>query len=302
MRRAVLALLVVLVATPAWAHGAGEIVFPSEFLSDWHPPIWILAAFGVVAAGYGYGYRKVNRRTVRGGRTLSVVAATAFYLGLSMFALALASPLESLTGTLLSAHMIQHVILIALAPPLLLAGRPDVIVLALLGPRARRWLGRRFNRGALYFLLRPIPAAMIHGAVILIWHLPPLFDAALFDEIVHDFEHLTFVLSALLFWYAVFAAERTASKRIGGLVAILITMVAGGALGALLTFSTRVFYGYGDAPMAWDIAPLTDQQLAGLIMWIPASLIYLTAGLVIALSALGSETDEQVSRLARPST
>ncbi len=126
----------------------------------------------------------------------------------------------------------------------------------------------------------------------LVWHAPPLFDAALTNDLVHDLEHLTFVITALWFWFSVAHAVRSSSRRLAGGIAILVTLIFGGALGALLTLAPRQLYAYQSPPEAWGLSPLADQQLAGLLMWVPAGAVYLLAGMVLAFAMLGEARDE----------
>ncbi len=283
--------IVSLGAGEAAAHGAGVPVLPSEVLTDWHPdliPLLLICVTGIV-----YAFARMAQLLSEGtSGVLSHGKAVAFYGGLILLGIALASPLESLAGTLLSAHMVQHVILITAAPLFIVVSRADVVFFRLLSPRARRAVGRASNRGPFGFLLRPVPSALVHGGTMLVWHAPPLFDAALTNDLVHDLEHLTFVITALWFWFSVAHAVRSSSRRLAGGIAILVTLIFGGALGALLTLAPRQLYAYQSPPEAWGLSPLADQQLAGLLMWVPAGAVYLLAGMVLAFAMLGEARDE----------
>ncbi|MCW5695587.1 MAG: cytochrome c oxidase assembly protein [Bauldia sp.] len=284
-----LVVLLALAPASAAAHGGGEIIFPAEVLSHWHPdPLPLLLALGVVAL-YGIGLTRLWRRAGV-GRGVRGWQAGLFAGGVLLFLFALASPLESVTGTLLTAHMIQHVTLVAAAPALVLLGRPDIVLLWTIPQRWRHGTAAALSTAAnvLRPLVRPVPAALIHGAVIWAWHAPPLFEAALASDLVHDLEHATFVATAFLFWQAIFLAMRRSAWRLAGLVAIVLTVIQSGLLGALLTLSNRVLYpAYGDGPLAWNLTALADQQLAGLVMWVPAAAAYLAAGVALGAAILG---------------
>ena len=137
-------------------------------------------------------------------------------------------------------------------------------------------------------------AALLHGVAILLWHAPLLFNTALTNDLVHDLEHHSFVVTALLFWFAVANAARSASRRLADGIAILVTLILGGALGALLTLAPRPLYAYPMSPAGWGLTALSDQQLAGLLMWVPTGAFYLLAGMFIALAILsdGRKPDE----------
>lgn len=143
------------------------------------------------------------------GRGLTWRCVLAFGGGAAALVIALVSPLDALGGTLLSAHMAQHALLIAAAPPLLLLGRPGVaFAWALAGREPWRSLAHLGDR-----LSRPLPAAALHGAALWVWHAPAAFDAALASPLLHAVKHVTFLGTALLFWRA--ALDARTSRRAG---------------------------------------------------------------------------------------
>jgi putative membrane protein len=193
-------------------------------------------------------------------------------LGLGMGALfvALISPLGALGETLLSAHMVQHALLVAVAPPLLLLGHPAALFVRGLPLRWRpAWAGaaRVFS-----MLSRPLPAAALHGFTLWFWHAPAAFDAALESAPLHLVEHASFFGTALLFWTAVMRM-RGVHRSAAALAAAFATLVHSGLLGALITLSPYPLY---------RGASLEEQQLAGLIMWVPMGVAYLAACLYLA--------------------
>jgi cytochrome c oxidase assembly factor CtaG len=223
---------------------------------------------------------------VRGrGLVLRPWEALTFVGGWLVVALALLSPLHDTSEQLFSAHMVQHELLMAVAAPLLVLGRPMVAMLWGL-PSGRRhdiagvWR-LELVRTLWCAIARPFPAWLIHGLAIWLWHLPSLFEAALHSETVHAVQHACFVGSALLFWWSIIHGQRRASRGTAVLY-LFATAVHTGVLGALMTFSRTVWYpAYANNAAAWGLTPISDQQLAGLIMWIPASVAYLIAALTI---------------------
>jgi cytochrome c oxidase assembly factor CtaG len=120
-----------------------------------------------------------------------------------------------------------------------------------------------------------------------LWHAPALFEAALRSDVIHALEHITFFATAILFWQSLAMALRSTAAVPAGIAAGFLTLVHGGFLGALITFSPTLLYPwYRQGPERWGLSPLADQQLAGLIMWVPAALIYLLACLVLAARLL----------------
>jgi cytochrome c oxidase assembly factor CtaG len=191
--------------------------------------------------------------------------------------------------------MVQHILLIAVAPPLLVLGKPEVAWLWALPAHWRRGMARQGSLRSLLAILspcaRPVPAALIHMATLWIWHSPMLFDAAVASERLHWLEHVLFFGTALLFWRAVIRAHSGREAAAAALIACFITLLQSGLLSALLSFAREALYHAPDT-MDWGLTTLEDQQLAGAIMSLPMCAIYLAAGLIMALRLLtprGSE-------------
>lgn len=210
-----------------------------------------------------------------------------FWSGWIVLALALMSPLHELGERMFSAHMIEHELLMVVAAPLLVAARPmPTMLLGLPGVWRRVAVGwarapalRRFWGGATE--LRT--ATALHIAVLWLWHLPALFVAALASETLHVVQHLSFFISALFFWESVWSRHVRRTGQGEAVLMLFLVSLQAGLLGALLTFSRRIWYpaDYGSAPQ-FGMNPLEDQQLAGLVMWIPACSVYVAGGLIIA--------------------
>jgi len=267
------------------------IVEPGNLWRSWEFDPGVVIPLAASAVLYLLGSRKETLFQNR--------QRTFFWLGLGALVLALVSPLHRLGEVLFSAHMVQHEILMLVAAPLLVLSRPLVTFLWALpfGWRrvAGRWAKTPYVRGPWNTLTDPFTAWWLHAAAIWVWHAPILFDLTLESELAHTAQHLSFFLSALLFWWALFYAE--GRKSYGAAVFyIFTTAVHTSILGALLTFTPHIWYhAYGTTTQAWGLTPLEDQQLGGLIMWVPAGVVYLAAGLVLFAKWL-KESDIRLER------
>jgi putative membrane protein len=265
---------VLLLALPAAAHENAALE-PHDLWQAWSLDPWIV---GLLAAS-GLLYF-VGQRRAAGVRPYE---RTVFWIGWVCLLLALISPLHPLGEVLFSAHMVQHEVMMLAAAPLLILGRPMIAFLWALPMTLRRWAGAtakaRSVQAAWSFLTDPFHATWIHGLALWIGHAPALFNATLRSDAIHAGQHAMFLGSALLFWWAII---RRAKAQAGLAVLYLFaTMVHSGVLGALLVISNRPWYPrYVETTAPWGLSPLEDQQLGGLIMWVPASFVFLIAGLV----------------------
>lgn len=199
---------------------------------------------------------------------------------------ALVSPVHAWGRVLFSAHMSQHEILMLVAAPLLVLGRP---LIAFLWAFPVEWSRRIGNVAKLSWFSRawrtltiPLVAWLVHAVALWIWHIPVLFEAVLRHESVHTFQHLSFLLSALLFWWALIHGPQGVMGYGAAVLYVFTTSIHSGALGALITIAGSVWYpSYIGLTESWGLTPLEDQQLGGLIMWIPAGLVYVIAGLAL---------------------
>ena len=222
-------------------------------------------------AGYGHGIRRFEALTFACGWLALVVA--------------LSPSLDEWSDTWLAAHMVQHELLMVVAAPLIAASSPLIALLwatpSSMRRRALDAIRRRPLALAWSALTSPLAVFLLHAVALWVWHLPALYDAALEHEVVHVMQHICFFGTAALFWWGI-AHGRYGRIGYGAAVFYLFaTAIHGGVLGALLTFSSRVWY----APYLVDhpsgFTPLEDQQLAGLLMWVPAGLIYVAGGLFL---------------------
>jgi cytochrome c oxidase assembly factor CtaG len=251
------------------------------------PLEWPVVA-GVAASAWLYA-RGVRRLWARAGRGRGVARwrATAFGAGLATTALALLTPLASVGTALFSVHMLQHVALMLVAAPLLVLGTPARAMPFALPPAARRRLAVLAHAPAVRrpwrALTHPASAWTLHAVAVLAWHAPALFEATLRSEVAHVAQHVSFFGTALLFWGALGPRGHSARLPAGaGVLYVFTTGVYSAALGAWLALADRPIYlGYVARVRPWGLSPLEDQQLAGLVMWVPAGLVYVGAALAL---------------------
>jgi putative membrane protein len=226
-------------------------------------------------------------RGARTSRGASSRQQCCFWAGWTVLALSLVSPLHPLGEVLFSAHMAQHELLMLVAAPLLVLSRPLPAMLWGLPFGWRRaagaWSKTAPVQNVWHGLTDPLTAWWIHAIALWAWHAPALFQATLTNEWVHAAQHLSFFLSALLFWWALLYAPGRSGYG-AGVFYIFTTSIHTSILGALLTFAPTVWYpAYIATAPAWNLTPLQDQQIGGLIMWVPAGVVYL--GFSLALFA-----------------
>jgi putative membrane protein len=268
----------------------GAPAAPHDLLGAWSFEYGVVLPLALAGWLYIRGTRALWR-SASPGRGVRTREVTAFGLGWLTLVIALVSPVHRLGEALFSAHMVQHELLMALAAPLLVLGRPLVPWVWALPPTWRRRVGRLTSaapfRKGWDGLTLPGVAWTLHAVAIWSWHLPALFQATLRSETVHALQHASFLGTGLLFWWTVLERRHGRLGWPGAVIALFTTAVHTGLLGALLTFSNRLWYPlYAPATAAWGLTPLEDQQLAGLIMWIPGGMAYLIAALALLASWL----------------
>ena len=262
---------------------AHQVVAPSDLAGAWTFEPALLVTLPLAALVYGRGRARLGRRIAG---TKEKRRAVAFYGGLVVLAAALMSPLDSLAAALFSGHMVQHLLLMVVAAPLLVYARPTAALVAGL-PAAGRDLVRRSGlrgpnarsglRGTAHALTNPVVVWTVGTLALWAWHMPALYEAALAHGPVHVLEHASFLGAALLFWSVVFASGT--HRGVPRPVAILLVFasgVQGSALGAVLLFASTPLYSVHEpGARVWDVSPLADQQLAGALMWSPPALMYI---------------------------
>ena len=257
---------------------------PTASWWEWNLEPWLLFLLGLSAFAYALGLHRLWRQAGR-GRGVSVAQAWSFWGGWLSLVVALVTPLDPLGGQLFSAHMVQHELLMVVSAPLLVLGRPLATWTFALSPAQRRVVGRFFaSRGWSGFwgtLTDPLFAWALHALALWAWHIPALFDAALQHEALHILQHVSFLGTALFFWWAVLGHDPRGRYGPGhSALYLFTTMMHTGALGALLSLAPTPWYApYIPTTTALGLDPAQDQQLGGLVMWVPAGLAYVIAAL-----------------------
>jgi cytochrome c oxidase assembly factor CtaG/polyferredoxin len=260
-------------------------------LRSWPFDPWLQAALLLTACVYLRGWLQLRHRDpVRwhGGR------AAAFLGGLSAIDLALASPIEPFASLLLQVHMVQHLLLMMIAPPLLWLGAPLFPLLRGL-PRTVRsvwvapWLSAPPLRRFFGRLTHPLTALVLFVATTWVWHAPPVYDLALRSSGWHYLQHACFLASALIFWYPIVRPYPARPRWSPWLLlpTLFVADLSNTALAALLTFSNRLIYPYyAEVPRLAGLSPLDDQSAAGVVMWVPGSAAFLLPLFAIGVQLL----------------
>jgi putative membrane protein len=199
--------------------------------------------------------------------------------------------------------MLQHEILILISAPLFAAAHPAVTFLYAFEVPSRRRIGQAVSSIEQYPIIRllmtPLAAWLGHAATLWLWHIPALYQATLTSEFVHALQHLSFFITALIFWAALYGAGRAMMSYGAAVFYVFGTAIHSGALGALLTFSTVLWYPlYAGRTAVWGFTPLEDQQLGGLIMWVPSSIVFIVVGLILFACWLKESNTRLIHRTA----
>ena len=262
--------------------------------AEWSLPIVLTGTLIVVALVYARGWIAIRRtRWVQ----FPAWRLECFLFGLAVIWLAIASPLDGFADALLSAHMVEHLLLMSFAPPLLLLGYPVVpllrglprgVTVRLLGPLIRLRILRRFG----HLLVVPLVAWLAMNLIFLGWHVPAAYDFALEHEHWHEFEHLCFLGTSILFWWPLIRPWPTRASYTGWLLLLYLAMadIVNTALSAFLAFCDRPVYGYYlREPNAFHITPLADQRAGAVVMWVVGSLIFLIPAVILTVRLLQPE-------------
>jgi cytochrome c oxidase assembly factor CtaG len=272
-------------------------------LLSWSFDPWLLAGLALTAVIYHRGWRALHRRDARRWHAGRLVA---FMGGLSALVLALASPIEPFAGLLLQIHMLQHLLLMMVAPPLFWLGWPLFPLLRGLPiPVRTYWVGPLLRspalRRAFGWITHPVPALVLFTSMTWLWHTPSIYDAALRSPALHYLQHICFLVSALVFWHPVVRPypSRPAWSLWLLVPYLILADLQNTALSALLTFSDHVLYPYyTDVPRIGGLTALDDQSTAGVIMWVPGSAAFLLPLVGIGLRLLFGEDLETAGRRA----
>lgn len=291
-------LLALLTPISAFAHG-GEVHSDSpiagprnwqELARSWgdDPLVWV--GLGLTAVLYALGLNR-TWKAAGTGHGIRRWEAWCYFGGWFSLVVALVSPLHPWGAVLFTAHMTQHEVLMLVSAPLIALGRPMVAFLRALPSPWAHALGRASNtpgwRKTWHAVANPFSAWLIHAIALWAWHIPALFDATQTNELMHALQHISFLSTALLFWWAVIHGRNAKAAYGMAVLYLFTTAIHSGLLGVLITVAQRPWYGsYAHTTQSWGLTPLEDQQLGGLIMWIPAGIVYIVAGIAFMVGWL----------------
>ena len=268
----------------------------------WSFEPWVVAPVALAAVLFAIGWLRLRTRSGQGRPALDRRAAL-FGVGLVILAGALMSPLHEAGGRSFTAHMIEHELLMLAAAPLLAWSRPLAVMLWSFPAAGRRALGALGRSaplaGTWRTLTEPVTATLLQAAALWLWHAPALFDLALSSEAWHIVQHLCFVVSALLFWSAMLDRRRGVGVTA---VCLFATSMVSGALGAVMAVSQSPWYGpYAALGMTpYGLTPAEDQQMAGVLMWVPGGLVHAGAALALLAPFLVASTRPSPEKLDAP--
>jgi len=259
------------------------------WLTQWNWEPSILIGTVLITGLYLYAIGPLHKRyfpeePVKTGQTVS------FLLGIFFMFLSLVSPLDELGDSyLFSAHMVQHLVLTMVGPPLLVIGTPGWFI----KPLVHNKVAFRVAKALTY----PAVAFVLYNVDFWLWHAPPLYNATLENQNIHILEHLTFIIFGILNWWPMFSQSKDLPRlSIGGQVLYLfLSGMPSVLLGAGLTFSPPLYAPYIAAPRVWGISAATDQQLGGLIMWVPVSISYIVVMSVLFIRWMQQQEAKQLA-------
>ena len=254
----------------------------------WSPPLGLTVLTCLVSAIYVRGWHAIRKTRPT---YFSDMRLMSFLCGMLVLWLSIASPIDGFADVLLSAHMVQHFFLMSVVPPLIVLGAPVVpllrglprsLVKSFLAPIfAWRWLRTMGD-----FLSAPVVAWLLFNLDFLSWHVPSAYDIALQNEHVHDFEHICFLVTSLLFWWVVVHPwpSRIHSNDWRVLLFLISADLVNTALSAFLAFCNRPVYSYyTTGPNPFHVSPLSDQILGAVIMWVLGSIVFLVPAILITV-------------------
>ena len=271
---------------------------PPEYraiFDDWSPPILLTTAILLTAILYTRGWFAIRKTRPK---LFPAWRLGVFLLGLAIIWLAIGSPLDGFADALLSAHMVEHLLLMSFVPPLLLLGYPAVPLLrglprVLVRTPLRPLLRSKLLRTLGHFLIRPWVAWLAMNLIFLGWHVPSAYDFALEHEHWHEFEHLCFLGSSILFWWPLIRPWPTNARYPGWymLPYLVAADIVNTALSAFLAFCDRPIYSYYvEQPNPFHISPQADQVTGAVIMWVVGSMVFLIPAVFVTVKLLQQET------------
>ena len=269
-----------------------------DVFKAWTLPVWLTASIVLTGAIYLRGWFAVRRtRPLQFSRW----QLASFCCGLIVLWIAIASPMDGFADALLSAHMVEHLLLMSVVPPLLLLGLPTVPLLRGLPDFVKRTVASPLIRNHALrhigdLLLTPAVAWLMMNLVFLGWHIPRAYDFALEHEYWHDIEHLCFLGASLLFWYCVLRPWPAQKRqRTWGILLFLVSAdVVNTLLSAFLAFCGRPVYSfYLNRANPFQVSPLDDQVLGAVVMWVFGSIAFLVPAMLVTVQLLQPSTTKR---------
>lgn len=263
-----------------------------EILDDWSLPVPLTLGIAAFALVYLVGWFRIRR-----WRRFPVWRLYSFELGMLVLWGAIGSPMDGLSDALLSAHMVEHLLLMSAVPPLMLLGAPVVPLLH----GIPRWMARRlfqlvlrrsWLRRSSSFLLRPVTAWLAMNLALLAWHVPAAYNFALENEAWHHIEHLCFLFTSLLFWWCLLRPWPARKQPLGWtfLPYLVGADLVNTALSAILAFYGRPVYDYYIThPNPFAVSLVDDQVLGAVIMWVFGSVVFLAPVMLLTMQQLQSQ-------------
>jgi putative membrane protein len=276
--------LILLTPSMALAHSTHDHAHAAESMWTWNP--LVLGPLAMSLALFSLGTMRLWRQAGV-GRGVRFWQAATFGGGWLLLFGALVAPLHWLGERLFAAHMIEHEVLMVLAAPLIVVSRPGGAMSWGLPAQWRGPIGK-VTQGRIFAavwrrLVHPGIATALHGVALWSWHAPALYNAALRNDVVHWLQHVSFLVTALLFWWALLRGRERERGYGIAVLCLFLTALHNGFLGVLLALSRSPFYPLqSELASAWGLTILEDQQLAGLIMWVPFGGVYTVAALILA--------------------
>jgi len=267
-------------------------------LNDWYWDPVLLLSVSLLLWLYWRGWIRVLR-SKRATSCLSGIHRGCFLMSIALVVFCLLSPLDLMSSQLASAHMVQHAVLMTVAAPLMVLGSMSFICFAGLPIAAKSFAAksaRALSKTAGDPLANPFCPWMIYAAVLWGWHLPVLYGAALRVHMMHDLQHLFFMVAAILFWRPLL--DPLSRHRLGGgsaVIYLFTTTLHSTVLGVFMTIAPGAWYPeYFGRSELWGLSPLEDQQIAGLIMWMPACLSYAVVAVYLFTRLIQSTAESGV--------
>jgi putative membrane protein len=269
-----------------------------DVFAEWSLPVWLTLAILLTAAIYVCGWMAI--RKTRPTRFTELRLAS-FLSGLAALWVATGSPLDSFADSLLTVHMVEHLLLMSAIPMLLLHGLPAVPLLrGLPSSVVRRIVGPLLRVAALrrcaHWLVSPAIAWLAMNLAYLCWHVPAAYDLALENETIHRVEHLCFLITSLLFWWTILRPWPAAKRQNdwGALIYLALADIVMTMLSGFLTFCDRPVYAYYvNHPNPFGIPALEDQVLGAVVMWVLGSFAFLVPAMVITVRLLSPSRERR---------